>query len=70
MIFATIYLRFYLFDIVLKFIQYLYALFIRASKFSWASILLFCEGLQLQIVNMFFYFDEALVPVNDKNYWR
>ena len=42
---------------VLKFSPYLYALFIRASKFSWASILFFfCDGLQLQIVNMFFYF--------------
>ena len=41
---------------ILKFIPYLYALFIRASKFSWASMLLFCEGLQLQVVNMFFYF--------------
>ena len=38
-----------------KFIPYLYALFIRASKFSWASMLFFCEGLQLQIV-MFFLF--------------
>ena len=41
---------------ILKFIPYLYALFIRASKFSWASMLFFCEGLQLQVVNMFFLF--------------
>ena len=32
---------------ILKFIQYLYSFFIRASKFSWASMLFFCEGLQL-----------------------
>ena len=35
---------------ILKFIQYLYAFFIRASKFSWASMLFFCEGLQLENV--------------------
>ena len=40
----------------LKFIPYLYALFIRAGKFSWTSMLLLCEGLQPQVVNMFFYF--------------
>ena len=40
---------------ILKFIQYLYAFFIRASKFSWASMLFFCEGLQLQNVIIFFF---------------
>ena len=40
---------------ILKFIQYLYAFFIRASKFSWASMLLFCEGLQLQNVIIFLF---------------
>ena len=40
---------------ILKFIQYLYAFFIRASKFSWASMLFFCEGLQLQNVIIFLF---------------
>ena len=52
---------------ILKFIQCLYAFFIRASKFSWASIFFFvCGGLQLQNVIIF---HETLAPVNDKNYW-
>ena len=40
---------------IFKFFQYLYAFFIATSKFSWASILLFCEGLQLQnvIISLF-----------------
>ena len=57
---------------ILKFIQYLYTFFIRASKFSWASILLFCEGLQLQNVIIFLWnistsedFHETLVPINE-----
>ena len=40
---------------ILNFIQYLYAFFIRASKFSWASMLFFCEGLQLQNVIIFLF---------------
>ena len=40
---------------ILKFIHYLYAFFIRASKFSWASMLFFCEGLQLQNVIIFLF---------------
>ena len=55
---------------LLKFIPYLCALFIRASKFSWGSMLFFCEGLQQQIINIFFIFHETLVPVNGKDYWR
>ena len=41
---------------VLKFIQYFYAFFKRASKFSSASMLFFCEGgLQLQNVIIFLF---------------
>ena len=40
---------------ILKFIQYLYAFIIRASKFLWASMLFFCEGLQLQNVIIFLF---------------
>ena len=40
---------------ILKFFQYLYAFFITASKFLWASMLLFCEGLQLQNVIIFLF---------------
>ena len=38
-----------------KFFQYLYAFFITASKFPWTSMLLFCEGLQLQNVIIFLF---------------
>ena len=40
---------------ILKFIQYLYAFLIRTSKFSWASMLFFCEGLQPQNVIIFLF---------------
>ena len=40
---------------ILRFIQYLCAFFIRTSKFSWASVLFFCEGLQLQNVIIFLF---------------
>ena len=40
---------------ILKFIHYLYAFFIRASKFSWASMIFFFEGLQLQNVIIFLF---------------
>ena len=40
---------------ILKFIHYLYAFFIRASKFSWASMFFFFEGLQLQNVIIFLF---------------
>ena len=37
---------------ILKFVQYLYDFFISACKFSWAAMLFFCEGLQLQNANV------------------
>ena len=55
---------------ILKSIPHLYALFIRASKFSRGSMLFFCEDLQLQIVNIFLIFHETLVSVNGKNFLR
>ena len=40
---------------ILKFFQYFYAFFIAVSKFSCASMLLFCEDLQLQNVIIFLF---------------
>ena len=55
---------------VLKFIPYLYALFIRARKFSWTSCCFFVKVYNYKLSICFFIFDETLVPVSSKNYWR
>ena len=46
---------------ILKFIPYLYALFIRASKFSWASMLFFLKVYSYKLLIYFFIFHETLV---------
>ena len=55
---------------ILKFIQYLYAFFIRASKFSWASMLFFLWRFTATKCYYIFISHETLVPVNDKIYWH
>ena len=56
---------------ILKFIQYLYAFFIRASKYSRASMFFFFLWRFTAIKCYYiFIFHETLVPVNDKNYWH
>ena len=56
------------FDIlcILKFIQYLYAFFIRTSIILMRLNDVFCKGLQPE--NVFFIAHETLVPINGKNY--
>ena len=55
---------------ILKFIQYLYAFFVRASKFSWAWMLFFLWRFTATKYYYIFIFHETLVPVNDKNCWH